>query len=274
MSRFTSLETTSALEKPIGNLAVNWNNSLSRGLVGCVPFNGNVVDLCNNYAYDETYADYRRSLKIETRDKGYGHTHISTDGYRLNYKETINTGSVFIYYQQLNQDNFDNSFGYASPGSTRITVRHFTAEMKLEESGGALPAGSFYTLPNSVISVLKFGITLDNGTSQNFYNDDTKTDISGLVGNTDHGLERLTFGLAYNNHTAVDSTTCIYYVAYVWDRILSDSEFLSLHARPYQLLKSDSLMLYQTSAGGGAGGNLSLLQDSNLGVTLFNGIIS
>lgn len=235
------------LQKPLGNVVIDWSNPLTRGLVAAILVDGHIYhNIVNGDA------------QLAADPMSFGVRHDAVGGYmpRSGYS---GVGFVFSYVglgtltlvetsHRLGSDIYKCGVCLAASvahGSAGNQVFFRGGDVRIVDSSGAGDDFGTNTINSGKKSVRATGVT--SGIPTDFYVDGVyKGSYAGALTGID-GLKSIAFGTGYG----YSSHENIYESSFVYNRELTEAEHKSLAADPYQIFKPAVEQVYFTAAAAG-----------------------
>ena len=239
--RFESPELLEPGRKPIGNVVINWNHSLTRGLIACGIFNQTKwVDLVKYNNVAGTIAGGTPTAKPKAGSYGVDYDSISDAQGLIEDSADLTSDTTFVFVRSPNDttNRASSAWGINDGGTT---TKRFHCHLPFSntivyfdyggQSGGVTRIQ--WTGYTKVANKIEIWVFLVRGTRMAIWLDgveisfDAGTTASRTVGTADFHI---------NEGSVTDGDLQTVYAAYLYKRGLLDNEIKEITSNIYQFL--------------------------------------
>ena len=243
--RFEEPELFDPNRKPVGNVVIDWDNSITRGLYSCLLFGSDStsVDLVNRSLKLNNTSGWGTTIYYNTSENGIGiYCPTATSNHNTAITmPTVNTipqsaWSVQSVFRPIAGNLNGYLFNLGGTGSDRIQWRQLSINrfaLTMWNSGAATNVifnSSYYPGYNSNV------ITTPNDGNYKYYGLDAETSVFSAAATRDNDLSNNKFDPCTALSGSASSIDGWLYAVHIWHRELSASEARSMRDNPYQFL--------------------------------------
>lgn len=235
-------------KKPVGEVEIDWSNPLTKGLVGCYADGDISRNLVTNHTTTKTTIDPIKSQFGAGQEGTTSTSLIDTNENPISFSGSNNrTLIIGINYRAIPGLSNATLFGIGvNDTSERWDLRHNNGDLRVEIQGSGYTTSLALTGGFRVVGIKLDGTTLGDHT---IYLDRlSEASSGGATVNTSTSMTGRFLNSVAGSRGWSNSD---FLFGYLFNRALTDAEYLAIQANPYQLLKPKTPPVYFTPSATG-----------------------